>query len=86
MISKYYQRNFRSAKAVLGTADFWRLRFGVGRPANGNVADYVLGKFTSDEMISLSQEFAVTNELFAKVLTSADPTRFIQEWGKKKLI
>lgn len=76
----------RSTKTVLGTADFWRLRFGVGKPANGNVADYVLGKFTSDEMISLSQEFAVTNELFAKVLTSADPTRFIQEWGKKKVI
>lgn len=76
----------RSTKAVMGTADFWRLRFGVGKPANGNVADYVLGKFTGDEMITLAQEFAMTNELFAKVLTSADPARYIQEWGKKKLI
>ena len=45
----------RSAKATLGTADFWRLRFGVGKPANGQVADYVLGHFTADEQISLSE-------------------------------
>lgn len=68
----------RSAKAVLGTADFWRLRFGVGKPANGNVADYVLGSFSSDEQISLSQVFAQTWELFAKVLTAKDPARLIQ--------
>lgn len=76
----------RSAKAVLGTADFWRLRFGVGKPANGNVADYVLGSFSSDEQISLSQVFAQTWELFAKVLTAKDPARLIQAWGKKKLV
>ena len=50
----------RSAKAQLGTADFWRLRFGVGKPANGNVADYVLGRFTEDERIALSQVFSVS--------------------------
>lgn len=32
----------RSAKACLGTADFWRLRFGIGRPDHNDVAGYVL--------------------------------------------
>ncbi len=73
----------RSAKAVLGTADFWRLRFGVGKPANGGVADYVLGQFTQDERIILSQAFAQAEGLFARLLTSRDPQRLIPEWGKK---
>lgn len=75
----------RSTKATLGTADFWRLRFGVGKPANGQVADYVLGHFTSDERISLSQIFDQAQECFAKVLTSKDPQRLIPAWGKKKI-
>lgn len=73
----------RSAKAVLGTTDFWRLRFGVGKPANGGVADYVLGQFTQDERIILSQAFAQAEGLFARLLTSRDPQRLIPEWGKK---
>lgn len=76
----------RSTKAILGTADFWRLRFGVGKPANGNVADFVLGNFTSDEKIILSQVFACTNELFAKLILSKEPQNLINSWGKKKVI
>ena len=76
----------RSTKSVLATADFWRLRFGVGKPANGNVADYVLGSFTADEKIILSQVFAATEELFAKVLLSKNPENLISSWGKKKVI
>ena len=76
----------RSAKNVLGTADFWRLRFGVGKPANGNVADYVLGSFTDDEKIILSQVFAKTSELFSKIVTSKDIQNLIQLWGKKKVM
>ncbi len=74
----------RSAKAVLGTADFWRLRFGVGKPTNRNVADYVLASFSADERIILSQVFAQATGLFEKVLTCRDPQRLIPEWGKKK--
>ncbi len=73
----------RSAKAVLGTADFWRLRFGVGKPTNGNVADYVLSSFSADEKIILSQVFAQAAGLFEKLLTCRDPQRLIPEWGKK---
>lgn len=76
----------RSTKQVFGTADFWRLRFGLTKPTNRDIADYVLGRFTEDEQIVLSQVFPQAAELFAKVLFSKDPSRFLQEWGKKKLI
>lgn len=76
----------RSTKAVLGTADFWRLRFGVSKPTSGDIADYVLGSFTADEKIMLSQVFPQTAQLFADVLTSSDPQRLVAAWGKKKLL
>ncbi len=75
----------RSIKAAFGTADFWRLRFGVGKPSDGGVADYVLGKFTGDERITLSQVFGASSALFAKILTAKDPKNLIPEWGKKKV-
>lgn len=76
----------RSTKQVFGTADFWRLRFGLTKPANRDIADYVLGKFTEDEQISLSQIFPQAAVLLAKVLFSKDPSKFLEEWRKKKLI
>lgn len=40
----------RSVIGSLGTRDFWRLKFGVGRPPGSmNPADYVLRRFTADE-------------------------------------
>ena len=75
----------RSTKANLGTADFWRLRFGISRPADKNIADYVLSNFSSDERIILSQIFPPAGELLAKVLLSKDAQRLLPEWSKKKL-
>ena len=76
----------RSIKEHLGTADFWRLRFGVGKPVHGSVADFVLGIFSEDEKIILSQVFSQANILFSKILTSSQPEKLISEWGKKKVI
>lgn len=76
----------RSTRQVFGTADFWRLRFGLTKPVGRDIADYVLGKFTGDEQIVLSQVFPQATVLLAKVLFSKDPAKFIQEWGKKKLV
>ena len=75
----------RSTKAVLGTADFWRIRFGISKPANVNIADYVLSSFTEDERIILSQIFPQSAELLGRILFAKDPTKLIQSWGKKKL-
>ena len=75
----------RSTKAVLGTADFWRLRFGLTKPQNRDIADYVLSSFLPDERPVLNAVFAESAKLFAKVLLSSDPARLIPEWGKKKI-
>lgn len=78
----------RSTKAVLNTPDFWRLRFGIGRPDNPNisVADYVLSKFSSEQQEMMQNVFSQTNLLLVKLLLSTTPEKLIQTWGKKKLI
>ena len=76
----------RSIKSVLGTADFWRLRIGVGKPANGDVANYVLGAFSQEEKLVLSKVFSSAGDLFSKVLTSSDANRLLPEWKKKTVL
>ncbi|MCX7776076.1 MAG: aminoacyl-tRNA hydrolase [Rectinemataceae bacterium] len=39
----------RSIERLLGTRDFWRLRFGIGRPDHDDIASYVLSPFTREE-------------------------------------
>lgn len=74
----------RSAKASLGTADFWRLRFGIGRPTHPDVASYVLSDFSPDEKILLSQVWPQASELLLGVLEKG-PEPFLPEWAKKKV-
>ena len=78
----------RSTKTVLGTADFWRLRFGIGRPENPNigVADYVLSRFTDEQQEIMLNVFSQTSLLFVKLLLAPEPSKLIDVWGKKKLV
>ena len=78
----------RSTKAVLNTPDFFRLRFGIGRPDNENigVADWVLSRFTTEQQELMQSVFSQTNLLLVKVLLSKEPKDLVQGWGKKKLI
>ena len=77
----------RSTKAILNTPDFFRLRFGIGRPDNPNisVADYVLSKFTTDQQELMQNVFSQTNLLLVKLLLAKEPKDLIQQWGKKNL-
>ncbi len=77
----------RSMKACFGTADFWRLRIGIGRPdgiktSGQDVAGFVLSDFTYDESILMSLVFegleTLMNDLLAK-----DADSLIKEWAKK---
>ncbi|MET8625562.1 aminoacyl-tRNA hydrolase [Kitasatospora sp. NPDC004669] len=44
----------RSVGEVLGTRDFIRLRFGIGRPPKGqSIGDHVLKKFSDDELAAM---------------------------------
>ena len=47
----------RSIIDRIGTANFYRIRFGVGRPENSNipVADYLLSNFTLEEMDKIKE-------------------------------
>ena len=78
----------RSTKAVLNTPNFWRLRFGIGRPENPNigVADYVLSRFTDEQQEIMQNVFSQANLLLVKVLLSKEPASLIQAWGKKKVV
>ena len=76
----------RSTKASINTQDFWRLRFGIGRPAHSDIASYVLSSFTSDELILQEQTFACTHELFAKILLEKNPQDLLKDWSKRKLV
>ena len=78
----------RSTKAVLNTSDFFRLRFGIGRPDNENigVADWVLSRFTAEQQELMQNVFSQTNLLLVKILLSKEPKALVQGWGKKKLI
>lgn len=54
----------RSVDRALGTADFYRFRLGIDRPARGSVSSYVLGAFHSSELALLSRYL----ELAARLL------------------
>lgn len=43
----------KSIKEQIKKDDFYRLRFGIGRPKHKNVSSFVLSKFDNDEKISL---------------------------------
>lgn len=75
----------RSAKATLGTQDFWRIRFGITKPAGRDIADYVLSNFSGDEAITMSIVFEKAGELFARAILSNDAQRLLPKWGKVKV-
>ena len=60
----------RSLKQHLGTQDFHRLRIGVGRPVHGDVADFVLARFTPDEEIELTRVWDRAGDLLEQALVS----------------
>jgi PTH1 family peptidyl-tRNA hydrolase len=87
----------RSMKASLGTADFWRLRIGIGRPGDrepgkggnperhGDIVGWVLSDFEEMELPVLERVFAAVSD----VLTSAlfrGPQFLLPEWAKKRVL
>lgn len=58
----------RSVAERLGTREFYRLRLGVGRPARGDTASYVLGRFSPQEEAEMEDVFAGTGRLLTALL------------------
>ncbi|MDR2211322.1 MAG: aminoacyl-tRNA hydrolase [Spirochaetaceae bacterium] len=86
----------RSIKAHLGSADFWRLRIGIGRPpgrlpgeggppgSGGDVTGWVLADFTAAETPALDAALEGGAELLIRAL-AAEPESILGEWSRKKL-
>jgi len=60
----------RDTIAALGSADFWRLRIGIGHPGDKRlVTPYVLGVASASETALIEQALAVATQRFPALLT-----------------
>jgi len=74
----------RSLRANLGTADFWRLRIGIGRPNHSDIASYVLSDFSQDEMPVLEQVLSQSAQALELALVFG-PEVLLPVWNKRRL-
>jgi len=87
----------RSMKACFGTADFWRIRIGIGRPdkrkpgeggregSGEGIVDWVLSDFGSGEAEILDRVLESGSDLLLRALVTG-PEKLLPEWAKKNLL
>ena len=87
----------RSAKSCLGTADFWRIRIGIGRPdsrlpgeggppgSGEGIIGWVLSNFYEEEKLILDDVLSHTGKLLAETFIN-DPKELLKSWAKKKVV
>lgn len=80
----------RSIKEKIGSADFWRLRIGIGRPApksekNIDMAGYVLSKFSEEEMAMLEKTIPIINEIFSLIEKGEELDSHLKTYSKCKV-
>ncbi len=74
----------RSIANILKRRDFYRFRIGVSRPDHGNVAAYVLSRFSKHEQVVLSDLINNAVSIFEKALTQ-DPDEAVKNYQKVRL-
>jgi len=86
----------RSMKKCFGSADFWRLRIGIGRPdsrlpgeggperSGEGIVDWVLSDFSKNETELLYNVLNAGANLLQQVF-ACEPETLLPEWGKKKI-
>jgi len=86
----------RSMNKCFGSADFWRLRVGIGRPdsrlpgegghagSGEGIHDWVLSDFSNDEKETLNPALEAGAGLLMKLFTE-EPEQYLKEWAKKKI-
>jgi PTH1 family peptidyl-tRNA hydrolase len=86
----------RSLKACLGTADFWRLRIGIGRPdsrqpgqggppgSGEGIVDWVLSPFGPAELPLLEETLGAAVPALMAALVK-DPESLLPGWAKKRI-
>jgi peptidyl-tRNA hydrolase, PTH1 family len=87
----------RSMKKSFNSADFWRIRIGIGRPdsripgegghegSGEGVYDWVLSDFSKNEQETLMPALDAGANLLIKTFEDA-PETLLKEWAKKKII
>jgi PTH1 family peptidyl-tRNA hydrolase len=87
----------RSMKKSFNSADFWRIRIGIGRPdsrlpgegghegSGEGVYDWVLSDFTKNEQETLIPALDAGANLLMQVFEN-EPDTLLKEWAKKKII
>ena len=87
----------RSVKGCLGSADFWRIRIGIGRPdsrlpgeggppgSGEGIVDWVLSNFSKEEETILDEVLTKTMDLMLNTFIE-DPKTLLKNWAKKKVI
>lgn len=73
----------RSVRAAFNSVDFWRLRIGIGRPADGDVYKWVLSDFTADEKPAVDAALAAAEDALTRALVEG-AENLLPEWKKKK--
>ncbi|MCL2175762.1 MAG: aminoacyl-tRNA hydrolase, partial [Treponema sp.] len=86
----------RSMKECFGSADFWRIKIGIGRPdsrlpgeggppgSGEGITDWVLNDFSKNEQELLDLTLDTTANLLTQTFT-CDPETLLKEWSKKKI-
>ncbi|MDR2479226.1 MAG: aminoacyl-tRNA hydrolase [Treponema sp.] len=74
----------RSMKDCFGSADFWRLRAGIGRPGHDDISGWVLSGFSGVEQEVLAPVLDAGAALLIRALAE-DPQKLLPEWAKKKI-
>jgi PTH1 family peptidyl-tRNA hydrolase len=79
----------RSIKSCLGSADFWRLRIGIGRPGgkktpNADISGWVLSNFTAEEYAVLRQVIAACAEALTQALLYG-PASLLPQWNRMRI-
>ncbi|MCL2833602.1 MAG: aminoacyl-tRNA hydrolase [Treponema sp.] len=86
----------RSMKACFGTADFWRLRIGIGRPddrlpgqggppgSGRGIVEWVLSDFTKEEKAALEPVLEKAAGLLMLAFIYG-PDRLLPYWAKKRI-
>lgn len=75
----------KSIIASLGTTEFARLRIGIGRQARGETADYVLGKFNSEETEMVEKIVSEAAKLLLQ-LPNSPRERMIEKFNSTKFL
>jgi PTH1 family peptidyl-tRNA hydrolase len=74
----------RSIAGSLGTADFWRLKLGIGRPPGRmDPADYVLSRFSAGEREEVDHLVEDAADVVERFMT--DPERAMELAGARRL-